>query len=550
MSPRPSVRTATNWRYSVLSWALCLCVSAAVGCGANPVPPPNAANPPQAPAIAPDVAAKEAPDLAAEKDGIDADQPDAKNPLIRGIGEVLNNNPALEDDAKNSLRDQLKQADDILSDIKSQNRNALKEINRQQRTRRSTSPNIVLLIINDLALTDLTSFGGAGVHTPHIDRLAAAGTRFTQFYAASPNKADAHWSLATGRRPDESSTWTNSAVRSATLMPQHITVAETLWQAGYTTGVFGDWGVLGPQGPATPEDQGFDEWLGTFESADKSLPYPASVTFNGRPIKFTKNANGQQGQLAQDFYIAEAADFLGRTYRQHPVYLEVHFSTDGVTASAAELEPYAQQKWSDAAKSRAAGLTRIDRDIGKLMQKLADIKQLGNTVFIITSDVPGKPVFPPQVTADKPPRNVRGNPGELYEGGLRIPLIITGRGRVPAKHECQAVAAMWDLAPTIYQLVSATKQPPRKAGQSLLPFVAPNAKLPTRFLFWERRHGTPEIAARWKNWKVVRPEGQSQFELYDLEKDAGETRNVIDKHPEVMAEINKRLAPPTEQAKR
>lgn len=546
-SPAPPYKGGEVTSLRSICWSvLCVLISTMVGCGPDPIAqgkavPPGKQNVAGEPGQ-PD-AANGQPAVPANAEAVpDVERPAPKNPLIRGIGEVLDSNPALEDDTKHPLREQLQQADEILSGIKAQNRSALKEINRQQRTRRSSSPNIVMFIINDLGVSDLKCYGDSNIQTPNIDRLAASGTRFTQFYAGSPNKADAHWCLATGRRPDEASNWSNS---SATLLAENITVAEAMWQAGYTTGIFGDWGVLGPQGPATPEEQGYDEWVGAFAAVDKSPAFPATVTYNGRPIKFSKNANGQQGQLAQDFYVAEAAEFMSRSYRQRPFFLQAFLATQGAAASAADLELYADESWSDATKSRAAALTKADRDIGKLLQKLVDLKQLGNTVFILTSDTPG----PTAIDAATSQGKLRGGPEELYEGGLRVPLIIVAGNRIPDNRECAAVSAAWDLAPTMYEMVSASKRPTHKAGQSLLPFLKSNTQ-PTRFLQWEKKHGTPEIAARWKNWKVVRPAGQTSYELYDLEADAAETQNVAGQHPDVLAEISKRLMPPTEQAKR
>lgn len=537
--------STSHWtRAAFAAVALLSLIGLVTGCGQNPVQGKPAR--PAGNGVAGDPAKVDGA-IQPDAPGQQAEQPAAKTPLIRGIAEVLENNPALEDDTKAPLREQLQQADEILSAAKSQSRNALKEVNRQQRTRRSTSPNIVMVIVNDLAVSDLACYGATGVQTPNIDRLAAAGTRFTQFYAGSPNKADAHWCLAAGGRPVDAPAWSKS---SPVLLPENITVAETMWQAGYTTGLFGDWGVLGPQGPASPQDQGYDEWLGAFETIDEPTAYPTSVTHNGRTIKFTKNENGQRGQRAQAFYVTEAAEFLVRSYRKRPIFLQVYLTIDGSSAAPADLAKYADQAWSDAAKSRAAAMTRIDREIGLLMARLTDIKQLGNTIFVITSDTPDQAASKALLADAKSPTKLRGGPGDLYEGSLRVPLIISGTSRVPANRDCAAVSAAWDLAPTIYQLVSAQKQPVRKAGQSLVPYLPANAKLPTRFLYWELKHGAPDIAARFKNWKVVRRAGGNQFELYDLDTDAAESKNVVEQHPDVMAEIQSRLTPKNEQARR
>ena len=524
-----------------LACVACLLLTLSLGCGPNPLlqgkpaeparPQPAAGNP-----VAGDAAAQPAAQPAA-----DAEPPAAKTPLIRGISEMLNSNPALEDDTKNPLREQLKQADDILSGVKSQNRAALRQINRQQRLRRSDAPNVVLIVIDELSTADLSAYSNTQIQTPHLDQLAAAGTKFTQFYAGGASPVSARWCLATGRRPDEATTWSNS---NPVLQSEDTTIAEAMWQAGYTTGLFGDWGALGPQGPATPMDQGFDEWLGAFDSVDGPQPYPASVLHNGQPLKLIKNANGQRGQFVQDFYVLEAADFLARHYRQRPIFLQVNLTSVADAVTPADLRLYADQPWSDAIKARAAAITRLDRDIGTLRSKLDEIKQSTNTILVVTSATPGNRI------TEESAGTLRGEPGQLYEGGLRVPLIVSGTRRIPADRTCVAVSAAWDLGPTIYELVSALKRPVRKAGQSLVPFLKTPDQRPKRFLYWEARHGSSEIAARWQDWKLVRPAGQTAFELYDLSTDPGEMQNVADQHSDIITEIQKRITPTAEQARR
>ena len=517
MTHLPANWSLKNSLTLVLLGAVCLLA----GCGPNPAgqakparPEGNAAN------------AAETPDGQAAPA---ADRPAAKTPLIGGLSGLLESNPALEDDTKQPLRDQLQQADDILSKAKAQNRAALRQVNRQQRVRRSDSPNIVMIIADDLGIAELNCYGESEIKTPHIDQLAKLGTRFTQFYAGSPYPIAAHWCLATGRRPDEATAWSKAV---PVLQAEDVTMAETMWQAGYTTAMFGDWGVLGAQGAATPAEQGFDEWLGAFGPIDKVQPFPASVLHNGKSLKLTKNAAGAQGQLAQDFYVSEAADFLARHYRQRPIFLQVYLST-AVTPQAPD---------------RAAAITRLDQDVGKLLKKLEELKQLSSTILIVTSATAG-PAETPEKGSEGSSAPLRGGPGDLYEGGLRVPLIISGTRRIPAG-QTAVVSAAWDLAPTIYDLVSAQQRPVRKSGQSLRQFVHANAKLPTRFLYWEADHGKLEIAARWQNWKVVRNADQKTFELYDLAADPGEKQDVAAQHPEVIAEIQKRITPSNEQAKR
>ncbi|MES2788559.1 MAG: sulfatase-like hydrolase/transferase [Planctomycetota bacterium] len=544
MSQNVAKRSLENSFARIALGTLCLFVGSIVGCGPNPVaqgkpapPAGQAAKPAGIPVAGQGQPAAEPADQNAPA----GNRPELKTPLVRGLSELLNTNPALEDDTKDPLRDQLQQADDILSVQKSQNRAALRQINRQQRSRRGSSPHIVLIVTDNLGLSELNCYGDSEIKTPYIDQLAKLGTRMTQFYAGSPDPVAAHWCLAAGRRPDEAKTWSNG---SPVLQSEDITIAEVMWQAGYNTALFGDWGVAGLQGQATPTDQGFDEWLGAFGPIGQPQPFPASLTQNGKSLKLTKNADGKQGQLAQDFYVTEAADFMSRHYRQRPLFLQIYLAVEGATGTAGEPNEYASKPWPDNIKARAAAITRMDQDVGKLLKKLEELKQLSNTVFILTSATVGPvPTEVPNASASH--KTLRGGPGELYDGGLRVPFIISGTRRIPAGQASAVVSAAWDLAPTLYELVAAQKRPVRKAGQSLLPLIRSSSKLPIRFLFWEAKHGAPEIAARWQNWKVVRHAGQPTFELYDLTVDPSETQDIAAQHPDVLAEIQKRITPPT-----
>ncbi len=539
------VRMSSQHFARILLGATCLLVGSIAGCGQNPLVQGKAAPPPGKvadPAAAP-VAGDPQPGVQPNDPAAPAaDRPVAKTPLVRGLSELLNTNPALEDDVKDPLRDQLQQADDILSGIKSQNRAALREINRQQRHRRSDSPNVVMIIADNLRMEELSGNVGSEFNTPYINQLVSKGTRFTQFYAGSPDPVAAHWCLATGRRPDQATAWSKS---QPVLQSEDLTIAEVMWQAGYTTSVFGDWGVLGPQGPATPADQGFDRWLGAYGPLQQPQPFPATLLNNGQSLKLTKNAAGEHGQLAQDFYLTEAIDFLNRARR--PAFIQVYVTISGVPVTPAELAKL-DQSWPDELKARAVALTRLDQGVSKMMNALNAIKQLGNTVFILTSAT-SSPDARHLAGSTAAPQVLRGGPGELYEGGLRVPLIICGARRMPVG-ESAVVSAAWDLAPTVYDLVGAQKRPAQKFGQSLSKLLQPKATLPTRYLYWEAQHGTAEVAARWQNWKVVRHAKSQAFELYDLEADPSEMHDVAAEHPEVLAEFQKRMAPATEQAKR
>lgn len=531
---------------------------AAIGCGQNPVPAANQggiqaasgnftqAAIPGVPSPADQVleVSDEEKELASQA-GIhvvqpQVDRPAAQTGLVRGLTQMLNSTP-LEDEQKDSILSQMEQADKLLHDAKQRNRGAIREAGRQVRVRGASSPNIVLIVADDLCLSDLSCYGPSEIQTPNIDSLVKSGTRFTQSYAASPVSQDARWCLVTGRRPDQATTHFEA---TAALEPEDVTMAEVMWQAGYTTGVYGHWGVMTASGPATPEGHGYSEWLGTYGPADEPQPYPEFVTQRGNKLRLLKNADGKQGQYVQDFFVSEAAEFLSRNIYQRPVFLQVFFSVPGTRRTVPVFDQYADKPWPDAVKIRAAAISRMDNDIGKLMRRLQDLKQLSNTVFILTSDTSGDSV-PVPTASPNGALVLRGHHGDLYEGGLRVPLIISGTAMIPAGKTAPVVTAAWDLAPTIYHLAQVAKIPPIKQGQTLLPQLKANAQMPERFLKWEPRHGSAGVAARWKDWKAVRLAGSAQVELYDLKSDPSESQDIAKDHPDVVAEILARLSPVT-----
>lgn len=481
-----------------------------------------------------------------EMEGIEVVQPALEVPagktdLVRGLTQVLKATP-LENEHKDSIRSQMDEADELLYHTKQQNRAAMRDAFRQNRMRGVSSPNIIMIVADGLALSDLSCFGPSAIHTPNIDRVARSGARFTQAYAASPNIQDARWCLVAGRRPDQ------AAVRyknSAALQAGDITVAEVMWQAGYATAVFGHWGIMAETGPAEPAGNGYDQWLGTFGPADEPQPFPEFVFQTGNRLRLIKNMEGQKGQFAQEFFVSEATEFLVRSVPRRPVFLQLFFSVPGMRPAIPQHDPYldqyASKDWAEAVKVRAAAITRMDGDIGKLLQRLQEIRQLSNTVFIITSGTAGIHIAESS-TLGAGEKILRGRPGDLYEGGLRVPLIISGTAAIPAM-ESSGVAVAWDLPPTIYQLASVAKVPKRRHGLSLLPQLKPNTPQPVRFLKWELNSTSATLAVRWKDWKAVRLSAGSPLELYDLQTDPTESKNIAHEQPGVIAEILTRLSP-------
>lgn len=479
--------------------------------------------------------------------------PSPRTPLIRGLSKLLEQNPLIEADEKNSLRSQMEQADSILSDIKEKNREALRQASRQFRFRGAGSPNIIMIVADDLSLFDLDCYGDSALETPSLTAMANSGAIFTQHYSASPLTQDARWSLVTGLRPDRARERKRTG---AVLGTNDVTIAEVLWQAGYATAVFGHWGVISTSGPANPTGHGYDDWVGTLGPADHPQPFPALVYHRGKAFRMVQNANGQQGQFGQDYIIAEVNRFLVEQIAKRPVFVQLFLSTPGPQPKVPDEQRFSDTSWPPGMKSRAAAVARLDDDVARIRLQLQDLNQLSNTIFLITADTPPIRSSIQEVWAatksnaeltdpsfsDRNPPHFRGTQGDYYDGGLRIPLLMCGPG-IPANRRCDAVSVTWDLGFTLYQMAGAIKQPRSKQGRSLLPHTHPETPLPARLLVWQRPGESEPCAARWQDWKLIKNANPASTELYDLGADPEESANVANANPEVIAEILKRLQP-------
>ena len=421
-----------------------------------------------------------------------------------------------------------------------------------------TRPNIVFIMADDLGYGHLGCYGQDKIRTPHIDRMAAEGTRFTQVYAGHCVCAPSRSVLMTGRHSGHSSVRVNGG--GAPLLPQDITVGEVLKEAGYATGVFGKWG-LGDLGTAgVPNRQGFDEFFGYLHQVHAHFYYPFFLVKNETKFLLPDNEGERRQKYSHDLITDHALDFL-RRQKDRPFFLYVpftipHFELLVPEDSFAEYkgkfpEPfeyvdrrnhYATQPAPHAAL--AAMITRMDRDVGRIMALLRELEIDKKTIVFFTSDNGGyrlaRPNDPDFFAANGP---LRGAKGTFYEGGLRVPMIARWPGKVAAGATDGFVWTFWDVMPTLAELAGAT--PPEDLdGISVLPRLLgePQAE-PERFLYWEKvtgnRGGTPpwSQAVRVGRWKAIRQKPKLPLELYDLEKDIGEQDNVAESNPEVVKRI-------------
>jgi arylsulfatase A-like enzyme len=413
-------------------------------------------------------------------------------------------------------------------------------------------PNIVLIVADDLGYGQLGSYGQKQIRTPHLDRLAAEGTRFTQFYAGHCVCAPSRCVLMTGYHTGHCSTRVNGG--GAPLLDSDITLAEVLKGAGYATGCFGKWG-LGDHGTAgVPNRQGFDEFFGYLHQVHAHFYYPSFLWRNDRRQELKANWGQKSEQYSHDLIADGALDFI-RRHRSERFFLYVPFTIPHFELLAPEdsmkeyrgqfPEPraYKGDHYASQPEPRtalAAMISRMDRDVGRILDLLKKLALDRDTLVLFTSDNGG------YLLADELFRNngpLRGGKGSFYEGGIRVPLLVRWPGRVPAGATDDLAWAFWDVLPTLAELANA-KPPAGLDGAPLAKrLLGEKQTPPERFLYWEtqpqNQGGKPPwaVAARRGNWKALRQKPHLPLELYDLGIDIGETRNVAKAHPEVVKQF-------------
>lgn len=421
----------------------------------------------------------------------------------------------------------------------------------------SIKPNIVFIIADDLGYGDLGCYGQAKSKTPNIDRLATEGILFTQAYAGSTVCAPSRCSLMTGMHNGHNRIRDNLP-HNIWLRPDDVTVAEVLKQAGYKTGGIGKWALGNPGSWGIPNYQGFDYWYGHINQDQAHFYYPDYLWENDKVVLLQKvvienevgklkgNRGGKNAYYTHDLFTEKAVSFIEK-HAEHPFFLYLaytipHFSDYPKDSPEHFIvpsdEPYTDKDWPQIAKNYAAMITRMDGDVGRIMKLL---KQLGidqNTIVFFTSD--NGPYQGSQIPVEFFDSNgiFRGGKRDLYEGGIRVPMIVRWPGKVPAGRVSDQVWAFWDFLPTAAELAG-LPAPKDIDGISMLPVLLSKRQKSHEYLYWDYGHvrKTYKQAVRMGNWKGVRNGLRAPTELYNLRDDPGETRNVASQHPQVVSQI-------------
>ena len=396
----------------------------------------------------------------------------------------------------------------------------------------AATPNIVFILADDLGINDLGCYGRKEHRTPNLDRLAKDGMRFTSAYAACPVCSPTRAAILTGKSPARlhlttflpgRGDATSQKLLHPTMVPQlplrETTLADSLKTAGYATASIGKW-HLGGGGKFSPDKRGFD-------------------------VVHAGNANTtpsvDEGGKGESDLTRKAIAFVTAN-RDRPFFLYLCHNTPHIPLGArAELIAKYRDTYHP---TYAAMMHEMDESVGQLLKALDDLQLREKTIVVFTSDNGGLHV--PELKDDPPTHNTpyRAGKGFLYEGGIRVPLIVRWPGTIAAGAECHTPVISTDWTPTFLAL-SGVKTDSAFDGVSLGNLMR-GEMAKSRPLFWHVPHYTnqgsrPAGAIRDGDWKLIEHYEDSRIELFDLAKDPGETTDIASKFRERATELQKRL---------
>lgn len=390
----------------------------------------------------------------------------------------------------------------------------------------SRKPNIIFILADDLGYGDLGCYGQTAIKTPFLDQLAAEGMRFTDCYSGSPVCAPSRGSLLTGYHLGHAYLRTNT--QDVPLRPQDTTVAEVLKGAGYATAVVGKWGVGRHNTTGQPGLKGFDHFFGFLDHAEGAY-FPTSIWRNGELEEVPP------GTYQQDLLTREAIEFIRRK-KDVPFFLYLPYMLPHAPYEIPSLEPYEQEPWTEEEKKYAAMVTRLDRDVGLIVATLDELGLAENTAVFFTSDngAPSPARFDSTSVFN-------GQKRTLYEGGIRVPMLVYWRGTVKAGQVSDTPWALWDVLATAAEMAG-VDAPQGTDSISILPTLLGERQTPHASFYWEfyrkNRKGFLQ-AARFGKWKGLRDSTKSAMELYDLENDVGERVNLAKRNPHIVRQMKK-----------
>ncbi|MSU48959.1 MAG: sulfatase [Opitutus sp.] len=412
-------------------------------------------------------------------------------------------------------------------------------------------PNIVYIMADDLGYGELGCYGQTKIKTPNIDRMATEGTRFTDVYSGAPVCAPCRCVLMTGKHTGHAYVRSNGG--DYNLPRSEVTVAEVLRGAGYTNGFVGKWSLGNVGSASAPPKRGFDYAFGFYNQSAAHAQYPEKMDENDRAIALPENAGGKRGTYAHDLMTSRSFEFI-RKSKDRPFFLYLAYTLPHAEILVPEdsLAPYRGKFPEKPFDGKSGGyaaqpepnaafagmVTRIDRDVGRLLALLKELGLDDNTIVFFTSDNGPVSVGGRDYQFFNGAGPLRGRKGDLYDGGIREPMIVRWPGHVPAGKTSDVPWYFADVLPTLAEL-GGGKLPAGIDGVSVLPTLLGREQpaVRSRFMYWEYPSGGFRQAARRGDWKVLRSGLDGPLELYNLRNDIGEKNNVAAAHLDVVSQF-------------
>ena len=427
-------------------------------------------------------------------------------------------------------------------------------------------PNIIYILADDLGYGDLSCYGQQKFSTPNIDRLASEGMLFTQHYTGCTVSAPSRSCLMTGLHTGHTPVRGNRGWKPEGQWPlpaASYTIAEMLKSRGYTTGAFGKWGLGFIDTEGDPNSQGFDEFYGYNCQSLAHNYYPDHLWHNHEKILIHENDSGKTGSYSADLIHKAALDFL-ETNKDKAFFLYYPTTIPHAELFAKEeymkmfrgkfdpeksfmgidsgptfrLGPYGSQP--EAHTAFAAMITELDDYVGEILEKLKALGIEKNTIVIFASD------NGPHLEAGADPDyfncngDLRGYKRDMYEGGIRTPMLVRWPNVVRPGSASDHISAFWDVLPTFAE-ISGAVSPEGIDGISFLPTLKGKNQKQHEYLYWEFHEQGGKIAVRMGNWKAVKltvdKNPDAVIELYDLSNDIGETENLASANPDIVKKM-------------
>jgi arylsulfatase A-like enzyme len=425
----------------------------------------------------------------------------------------------------------------------------------------SRPPNIIYILADDLGYGDLGCYGQAEIKTPHLDKMAIEGMRFTQHYSGSTVCAPSRCCLMTGLHTGHARVRGNARVP---LKSNDLTIAEVMKQRGYATGLIGKWGLGETGSTGTPTKKGFDYFFGYLNQIRAHNYYPDYLWRNEQKVhlkndivvaetgysKGIGSAATKKAEYSHDLFAAEALRFVDKN-KGNPFFLYLAYTIPHANnehwlikqhgMEVPDYDIYKDKDWPDAQKGHAAMISRMDRDIGNLFSRLRELGIDENTIVMFSSDN-----GPHKEGGNDPDFNdsngqLKGFKRDLFEGGIRVPMIARWPGKIKPGSVSHHISAFWDILPTCAELANATITK-NIDGISFVPTLSGHPQKEHQQLYWEfHEAGASKQAVRMGEWKAIRLAQNKPLALYNVKADINERKNVAVKYPEIVSKIEKYL---------